>query len=354
MRTETLILGAGLSGLSLAVDLSERGRACHVLEARDRIGGRILTTGAGDGAFDMGPAWFWGGQPRLAARLERLNLRQFEQYASGALSFEDEHGHVERVGGMSSMEGALRIEGGAARLTEALAARLPAGALTLSAHVTSIARHAHGIRAETSSGLVVEAEQVVLAMPPRLAAEISYTPALPDETDHSMRAVPTWMAGQAKVVAVYPRAFWRVAGLSGDAMSRRGPMVEIHDASAHDESYAALFGFVGLPPQSRGAIDTLEELCIAQLVSLFGAQAAHPTAVYAKDWAADPFTATPQDRQPLFAHPRYGLPETMENLWDNRLVFAGTEVAPVFGGYLEGALEAAEAALAVLERDRAA
>ncbi|MEM1154111.1 MAG: hypothetical protein AAGI44_08210 [Pseudomonadota bacterium] len=43
--------------------------------------------------------------------------------------------------------------------------------------------------------------------------------------------VPTWMAGQAKVVAVYESPFWRDSGFSGDAMSRKGPLIEIHDAS---------------------------------------------------------------------------------------------------------------------------
>jgi monoamine oxidase len=34
----------------------------------------------------------------------------------------------------------------------------------------------------------------------------------------------------------------------------------------------------------------------------------------------------------------------LSGLWDNALVFGGTEVAPTFGGFLEGALEAAEQA----------
>ena len=64
--------------------------------------------------------------------------------------------------------------------------------------------------------------------------------------------------------------------------------------------------------------------------------------MFTKDWTFDPWTATPLDRQPIYAHPVYGLPATMCNLWGNRLLFGGTEVAAQFGGYLEGALEAAE------------
>jgi len=38
----------------------------------------------------------------------------------------------------------------------------------------------------------------------------------------------------------------------------------------------------------------------------------------------------------------------MVGLWKNTLHFSGTETAPVFGGYLEGALEAAENVLKTL------
>ena len=42
----------------------------------------------------------------------------------------------------------------------------------------------------------------------------------------------------------------------------------------------------------------------------------------------------------------------MRDLWDNRLMFAGTEVAAQFGGYLEGALEAAETAAHLILRSK--
>ena len=54
----------------------------------------------------------------------------------------------------------------------------------------------------------------------------------------------------------------------------------------------------------------------------------------------------------FFAHPNYGLPCVLSGLWDEALVFGGTEVAPTFGGFLEGALEAAEYAYTVLKTGR--
>ncbi|MEP7085897.1 MAG: FAD-dependent oxidoreductase [Gemmatimonadota bacterium] len=43
IRTDVMVVGAGVSGLAAARTLRERGRRVEVLEARERIGGRIFT-----------------------------------------------------------------------------------------------------------------------------------------------------------------------------------------------------------------------------------------------------------------------------------------------------------------------
>ena len=43
MKPDVLILGAGAAGLAAAKVLSDAGRSALILEARDRIGGRIFT-----------------------------------------------------------------------------------------------------------------------------------------------------------------------------------------------------------------------------------------------------------------------------------------------------------------------
>lgn len=129
--------------------------------------------------------------------------------------------------------------------------------------------------------------------------------------------------------------------------ARTGPLGEIHDASsrAGREGGAALFGFFALPAGARSAASgtALREACIAQLVRLFGEEARAPRQLVIHDWTTEPLTAGPGDERSPSGHPTY---DAIRATWGDRLHFASTETAPNSGGYLEGALEAAERAAA--------
>ena len=348
MLTDTLIIGGGLSGLALAAKLAAQGRDFLLVEARDRLGGRILTVREGAAHFDLGPTWFWPGQPRIAALTERLGLSRFDQFCQGDVIFENEQGRVHRGRGYASMQGAWRLEGGLGALIAALENEVPAQRRRVSTTIRMLTRAAPGIIATSEEGVSIQARRVVLALPPRMAARMSFTPTLPIAALTELEGIATWMAGHAKAVAVYDRPFWLEAGLSGDAMSRHGPVVEIHDASPASGGPYALFGFIGVPPRARSDQQALRRQIQAQLIRLFGPEAATPRILCLKDWAYDRLTATELDAQAPHVHSQYGLPRVLNGLWDGDLILAGTEVAPKFGGYLEGALEASELALASL------
>lgn len=357
MQTDILIAGAGLGGLSLATALAKAGVPCLLAEARERVGGRMLTIettydGIGATHADIGPSWIWPGQPRVASLLTQMDIEAFEQHSAGRLVYEDELGQVRRDLDYSTMAGSLRVDGGIARLTHELAARLPDGILHLSQPVTRIRRldQGYAISLGHSDGqLEVQARKVVLAIPPRvIASKIAFEPALAERVIQDLNSIPTWMAGHAKLFALYPRPFWRDAGLSGDGISRRGPLMEIHDASPANAAYGALFGFVGLPAGApMRASAPLIQAATRQLEKMFGPEAAQPLDVLLKDWADDAYTATPADSATT-SHPQYGTPASLAALADQGLVFAATELAPQFGGFVEGALEAAENALRLL------
>ena len=64
-RFDIVVVGAGLSGLAAARRLIESGAATVVLEARDRVGGRTLTTDLAGHAVDLGGQFIGPGQDRL-------------------------------------------------------------------------------------------------------------------------------------------------------------------------------------------------------------------------------------------------------------------------------------------------
>lgn len=343
MNTDVLIIGGGLAGLSLADHLQARGQAWLLAEAQDVLGGRIQSPMLAGARFDVGPAWFWPGQHRMETLVRRFGLHVFEQFSRGDRLFQDSSGAVYRNRGYASMEGSLRVAGGLGQLVTALQDALPAERVKAGTTVTSLHWTGERILATAAKGQI-DAKRVVLALPPRVAAEtISFAPSLPEAALNAALSIPTWMAGQAKFVAVYDRPYWRDEGFSGDAISQKGPLGEIHDASPSVGGPYALFGFVGWPTEVRAQhrAETIT-YAIAQLQEIFGAALGQPLATQMMDWAEVPTVATRLDRAGPAGHPAFGLPTDLTELWDGCLHFGSTETARGHGGYLEGALEASE------------
>lgn len=357
MKEPVVIIGAGLSGLRAAALLQEKGIGSRVLEARNRVGGRVLSIAAKArpeiGRFDLGPTWFWPNhEPVITKLVKELGLSTIEQHTAGAILFEQSQtGPVQRdVLPEGAVERSVRLEGGIQSLIDVIASSLRPETIELDTRVNAIHLDEADeviIEAEQSEGKKksIRAAAVILALPPRIVAErIAFSKPLPDGLMASLKDKPTWMAGQAKAVAVYDRPFWRKDGLSGQVTSWAGPLQEIHDASP-DNGSGALFGFFGLPAKMRQELgeEHILRMVTDQLTRLFGSSAGKPLALLYKDWASDPETAVEQDAQPLTSFPDYGLPEGKSS-WGKRVVFAGTETAPGHGGHLEGALRSAEVA----------
>lgn len=75
MAERVIVIGAGVAGLTAARLLAEADLDVLVLEARDRIGGRVWTVDTADATWEMGAQWVHGphGNP-LADHLQRLGI----------------------------------------------------------------------------------------------------------------------------------------------------------------------------------------------------------------------------------------------------------------------------------------
>src|SRR6056300_623657 len=84
-----IIIGAGLSGLLIAYRLKKENIPFKILEARNRIGGRIFTDyGADQTPVEMGATWFGNQHSRLIDLLDELNIGYFEQFMDGKVFFQ--------------------------------------------------------------------------------------------------------------------------------------------------------------------------------------------------------------------------------------------------------------------------
>ena len=361
-----VIVGGGLSGLYAAYLLQQRGFRDYVLlEAREVLGGRIVSvpatapgsfldaTAQAVNRFDLGPSWFWPGyQRQLDHLVDELGLMRFEQFENGDMVVErSPHAAPARMRGYASAPPSMRLMGGMAALTDALHRRLEAARIFTGHMVRALRAAEEQVELESvdASGRVTTwcAAHVLLALPPRLVeARVAFSPALPEALSRQWRATPTWMAPHAKYLAIYDTPFWREQGLSGEARSACGPLGEIHDASIPGGS-AALFGFFGVPATVRKGVPEaeLQARCRAQLVRLFGPQAAMPRMEFILDWALEPYTATTADLGAAGQHVEAPAAVAASGAWCGRLTGIASEWSPQFPGYVAGAVEAASQAV---------
>lgn len=81
---DAVVVGAGLSGLVAARRLIEQGKRVRVLEARPRVGGRMVSQTLSDGSVvDLGGQWEGSTHHRFAALLQELGLSSYPRYDAG-------------------------------------------------------------------------------------------------------------------------------------------------------------------------------------------------------------------------------------------------------------------------------
>ena len=107
---DTIIVGAGLSGLYAARVLSKAGQRVAVLEARDRVGGLTCSEYSeylGE-HVDLGAAWVADVHRRMHELIQEFNVPLIRQYSAGnVLAMDGDTRHVGEVGSFPGLESEL-------------------------------------------------------------------------------------------------------------------------------------------------------------------------------------------------------------------------------------------------------
>ncbi|RWZ50975.1 NAD(P)/FAD-dependent oxidoreductase [Labedella phragmitis] len=99
LDVDVVIIGAGASGLTAATRLRKTGHSVAVLEARERVGGRLWTETIEGALLELGGQWVSPDQSALIETVEELGLETYSRYREGDSVYVDAAGALTRFTG---------------------------------------------------------------------------------------------------------------------------------------------------------------------------------------------------------------------------------------------------------------
>ena len=402
LECDVVVVGAGFSGLAAATALHTAGRTVIVIEARDRVGGKVESSVDSLGQrFDSGGQYVADEMPEVRALVAAAGGRLVRNQPSGRSVTVPAGCHREWDRGEAAYE-ALRDRSDdpsnpdGERWFDDWVEELPMtdcakaavrstadGQMCMDhrhlglAHVAdqlrrtpplaaelqySVDRTMHAVAEHLASTLDVRTSSPVRNIEVYGGSVVARTPALEVRARHAIVAVPPAVvhtiefrptlprpvataatkfvaADVTKIRLRYRTPFWREAGLDGTVRFTEPSGLYVADASVADAH--ALVVFVGGPLALawRALGDGARLATVLERVAgAFGADACAPIDVHVRDWPPDEWGGGGYCQ---FV-PGLGEPNQIQTLLGGApgITFAATELSDRFPGYIEGALRA--------------
>lgn len=350
-KSDILIIGAGLSGLTLAYYLKQKNVSAAIVEARERVGGRILTkTNPNAAPIELGATWVSEPHHLTKKLLSELGVELFEQEMGATAIYEPYSKSPHQLVKLPPSEApTFRVKNGTNQIINTLAKKLNPEQLYLNQAIKSISfSNNEGIVAQSDTH-EFRASYVISTLPPMLLVKtISITPALPEDLESIAQKTHTWMGDSIKVSLSYKKKFWQEGQLSGTIFSNVGPVPEMYDQSNFENTKFALTGFLNGVYHGITKSERLE-LVLKQLRKYYGAQVNEFIHYEELVWNQEQFTSVNSSAY-ILPHYNNGHKVYQEALYNNRFFVAGTETSKLNPGYMEGAINSALTTFKKLEK----
>lgn len=291
----------------------------------------------------MGATWFGPQHRNLIRLLDELSLSNFKQYMQGPIVYEADSTSPPQLMSVPQGEPSFRIVGGTKILIDTLAKNLTEEEIVLNTPVRSIGVSGKTIKIKTDEE-VIEADKVISTLPPALlVSSIQFNPRLPEKLVEIATQTHTWMQDSIKAGISYERPFWKEKEWSGTLFSNVGPLTEFYDHNNSSDTKFALCGFVHEAFAQLTPADRLDRVN-KQLKAAFGIESLDYLKYEEVVWSQEVYTKHQTDHSEVFAHQNNGHEIYQDSLFEGRFYISGSETSPQYGGYMDGAIYAAESA----------
>lgn len=341
IKSNIIIIGAGLTGLTLAYYLKNHNIDVVLIEARERLGGRIYTKQSDNSPpIELGATWISPQHTQLLKLLKELGLKTFEQKMGDTAIYEAFSTSPYQLVSLPKSElPSYRVQQGTQQIIEKLSSKIDQKQRYTSQAIRTIYKDGNTIIATSDTHHFVGSMVISTVSPLLFANSIKVTPQLPKDLEEICQRTHTWMGDSIKIALSYKEKFWNQKHLSGTIFSNVGPISEMYDHSNMEDSLFALKGFFngayfGITKEER------LKLVLSQLEKYYGSQVRDFISYEEMVWKNEPYTAADTSAYVL-PHQNNGNAVYQKGYLDNSLFLAGTETSPINGGYMEGAVNSA-------------